>query len=186
MKTKLKSVAFLCVLLYVLSCDAVSQEKEPTTSAGLILKAEVVHEAQPSRGSPLIMVTFTNSSTNTFALLNHFAYAAIGPVLALQPLDFSAKRAFREYIFQKQLSKLRASPKWIILKPNGTYIFTSRVSNRLPAGQSQLRVSYMVGENARAMIEECRKDPKAPKTFWQGHVFSNVIEVKKKKIPTRE
>jgi hypothetical protein len=130
-------------------------------------------------------LTFTNASTNSFALLNHFAYCALGPALAVRLPDPSAKRGFQTYVFEKQLSFRKASPKWIILKPNGSYIFTSRISYRLPAGRNRLQVSYMVGGPARSMIEECRKDPKAPKTFWQGHVLSNVVEVNQKESPTK-
>jgi len=150
---------------------------EQVASPGLILKAEVNHENDSSGKSPLITVTFKNSSTNSFALLNHFAYAAIGPILVARVPDGLAKRGFREYIFDEQISSRDKKPKWIILAPNETYIFKSRISRQLPAGQNRLRVFYMVGPAAYAMIKECRKDPTAPKVFWHGCAFSNFIEL---------
>jgi len=146
-------------------------------ASSLILKAEVKHENDSSNKSPLITVTFKNSSTNSFALLNHFACAAIGPILAASIPDGSANRGFREYIFDRQTSIRDKKPKWIVLAPNEIYIFKSRISRQLPAGRTRLRVFYMVGPAAYTMIEECKKDPTAPKVFWRGCVFSNFIEL---------
>ena len=99
---------------------------EQVASPGLILKAEVKHENNSSDKSSLITVTFKNSSTNSFALLNHFAYAAIGPLLAACIPDCSVNRGFREYIFDEQISSRDKKSKWIVLAPNKTYIFKSR------------------------------------------------------------
>ena len=150
---------------------------EQAASPSLILKAEVKHKNNSSNKFPLITVTFKNSSTNSFALLNHFAYAAIGPSLTARIPDGSANRGFREYIFDEQISSWDKKPKWIVLAPNETYIFKSRISRQLPAGQNRLRVFYMVGPAAYNMIKECKKDPTAPKVFWQGCAFSNFIEL---------
>lgn len=175
----MKALVLVVLCMFpVVAFAAASRFTNLTDHSGRLCIAAVAdQQAYGTNDRPIITVTFSNASASAVALVNHFAYTAIGPLF--QPLLRNPQNTnqYRDALFEKQLSICDAQPLWIILQPSEVHRFTSALYDRLPVGHHFLQVVYAVSGPAECVIADCRKEPGCPKEFWHGALMSNVVKI---------
>ena len=157
-----------------------------TTHDGLHLSAVADKTTYGTNERPSVIVTFSNESAAVVVLLNHFAFAAVGPLFRPLICNPENPKQYREVSFVEQISIRKTHPPWIVLKPGEAHRFQSPLNDPLPAGHHCLQVQYSVDGPAESLIAGCRKEPSCPTDFWHGDLMSNVVNIEvKPESPTK-